>query len=125
MAKIVEDDLLNDLANVAIGAAAGFALFWLASHEKSPLKAKLPQKNIKNLSILPNIKIKREDKHIHLHHWLNIASIYGLLYWKKRNLLNSKLFNGFLMGSIFQGLSYDDRFSFVYKPQNKENSREK
>src|SRR6476469_7540680 len=93
MAQIVEDDFLNDIANVALGLAAGFAVFWLASHEKSPLKAKLPEKKIKNISLLPNIKIQRKDKHIHLHHWFNIASIYGLLYWKKRELLNSKLFN--------------------------------
>jgi hypothetical protein len=119
MAKIFEDELLNDVANVALGAAAGFALFWVASHEKSPLKAKLPQKKVKNLALLPNIKIMKEDKHIHFHHWLNIASVYGLLYWKKRNVLGNKLLNGFLMGSIFQGLSYEDRFSFIYKPENK------
>ncbi|MBP9719502.1 MAG: hypothetical protein KBD46_03450 [Candidatus Levybacteria bacterium] len=119
MAKIFEDELLNDVANVTLGAAAGFALFWAASHEKSPLKAKLPEKRIKNISILPNIKISRKEKDIHLHHWFNIASVYGFLYWKKRNMLGNKLLNGFLMGSIFQGLSYKDRFSFIYKPQDK------
>jgi hypothetical protein len=54
MAKIFEDELLNDVANVALGAAAGFALFWVASHEKSPLKAKLPQRKPygKNYSLI-------------------------------------------------------------------------
>lgn len=119
MAKIFEDELMNDVANVALGAAAGFALFWFASHEKSPLKSRLPEKKLKNIALLPNIKIIKDDKHIHLHHWLNITSVYGLLYWKKRNLLGNKLLNGFLMGSIFQGLSYEDRFSIIYKPQDK------
>jgi hypothetical protein len=120
MAKIVEDDFINDLANVALGVAAGFAVFWLASHDKSPLKAKLPEKKLKNLALLPNIKIIKEDTHIHFHHWFNITSIYALLYWKKRNILSNKLLNGFLIGSIMQGLSYDDRFSFVYKPEEKQ-----
>ena len=119
MARIVQDDLLNDIANVALGAAAGFMVFWLASHEKSPFKAKLPEKKVKNLSLLPNIKIMKEDKHIHLHHWFNISSVYFYLYWRKRGLFSNKLLNGFLMGSIFQGLSYNDRFSFVYKPEDK------
>jgi hypothetical protein len=119
MAKIFEDDLLNDVANVGLGLAAGFVVFWLTSNDKSPLKAKFPEKKLKNIAFLPNIKIIKEDKHIHLHHWLNITSIYALLYWKKRQLLGNKLLNGFLIGSILQGLSYDDRFSFVYKPEEK------
>ncbi len=120
MAKIFEDELVNDIANVALGVVAGFALFWAASHPtKSPFRKKLPEKKIKNLYLLPEIKIEKGDKHIHFHHWLNIASVYGLLYWKKRNMLGNKLLNGFLMGSIFQGLSYKNRFSFIYKPQDK------
>lgn len=120
MAKIFEDELVNDVANVLLGAATGFALFWFASHPtKSPLRKKLPEKKIKNLYLLPEIKIEKDDKHIHFHHWFNLMSVYGLLYWKKRNLLGNKLFNGFLIGSIFQGLSYEDRFSFIYKPQEK------
>lgn len=113
MAKIVNDPLLNDIANVAIGAAAGFALFWIASHKRSPIHQKLPVKKIKNLSLLPHIKISRKEKDLHLHHWFNMGAVYMLLYWKKRNVLGNKLLNGFLVGSILQGLSYEDRFSFI------------
>lgn len=122
MAKIAQNELVNDLANVALGAAAGFALFWLTSHPtSSPLRKKLPEKKIKNLYLLPEIKIARKDKHIHLHHWFNVGALYMLLYWKKRPVLNNKLFSGFLVGSILQGLSYEDRFSFVSHLQEKAN----
>lgn len=83
MAKIFEDELLNDVANVALGAAAGFAIFWFASHQKSPLHDKIPQKKVRNITILPHIKIVKEDTHIHFHHWFNITLVYALLYWKK------------------------------------------
>lgn len=119
MARFDEDQLISDVAKIIIGAAAGFTIFWLASHNKSPVHNKLPQKTIKNISLFPNIKIVGKDKHIHFHHWFNIATVYAYLYWKKRHLLGNKILNGFLVGSILQGLSYEDRFSFIYKPEGK------
>ena len=120
MADIVKDPILNDFAKLGLGIAGGFALFWFASHPtKSPLRKKLPVKKFKNVYLLPEIKIERKDKHIHFHHWLNISAVYVLLYWKKRHVLENKLLSGFLVGSILQGLSYEDRFSFIYKPEEK------
>lgn len=118
MARIVKDPLLNDIVNVALGITGGFFLFWVTSHQKSPLHQKLPTKKIKNVSFLPHIKISRKEKDLHLHHWFNMGAIYMLLYWKKRHILGNKLLHGFLVGSILQGLSYEDRFSFI-KPQDK------
>jgi len=116
MAKILQDPLMNNVANVVVGIVAGFAVFWAASHKNSPLHHKIPVKKIKNISLMPHIKISRKEKELHLHHWFNMGTIYLMLYWKKRNVLGNKLLNGFLVGSILQGLTYEDRFYFI-KPQ--------
>lgn len=103
-------------AKIVIGGAVGYLVFWFASHPtRSPLRRRLPHKRIKNISFLPEIKIKRKDKEYHLHHWLNLSSLYVLLYLKRKRVIRSKFLNGLIFGSIIQGLSYKDRFKVVQR----------
>lgn len=115
MRVIKEKVDLNEVAKVAIGGFLGYLFFVLTSHPNSKVHGKLPQKKIKNIQVFPNIKIARKDKEYHLHHWMNLSSLYLFLLFKKRRMLRSKYLNGFFVGGILQGLSYDDRFKIRRK----------
>lgn len=105
--------ILSNTSKILAGASLGFSLFWLTSHPKSKIKSKLPAKQYKNVSLLPNIKYNHKDHTYHFHHWLILTFFYIPLL-KSRKLRRSKLFHGLLLGSIFQGLLYKDRFKFKY-----------
>ncbi len=103
----------KDILKFAVAATAGFSFFWLTSHPKSSVHKKIKQRRV-NLYLLPHIKIETEDKEYHLHHWINLTSLYVLLCSaRSRKLLGSKLLNGFIVGGILQGLCYKDRFDIV------------
>lgn len=116
---IVKKSHIKNTAKIALGGGIGFSLFWLTSHPtKSPFRRKLPDKRIKNIGVLPEIKIYRKDKSYHLHHWMSLSTLYlFLMLTKKRKILRSKMVNGFLLGSILQGLSYKDRFKVIKKAE--------
>lgn len=106
----------KDNAKIAAGGALGYFLFWLASHPtRSPIRKRIPQKQFKSVEILPEIKIVRKNKEYHFHHWLNISTLYLLIFLKKKRLPHSKFFNGLMVGGIIQGLSYKDRFKIIKK----------
>lgn len=97
---------------MGLGSIVGFALFWLTSHQKSPVNRRLPAKRYKSVHYSPHIKIERQNKHYHLHHW----AIFGLLYLPLllvRKKVRSNILHGFFIGTIIQGLTYKDRFEFV------------
>lgn len=106
---------IREVVKALVGGAVGFALFTATSHPKSPVHQKIPHKKVKSISLFPSIKIHREDKHYHLHHWMNHSVIYLLLLALKRNLIKSKFLHGFIIGTIVQGLTYKDRFHIVHK----------
>lgn len=104
---------LKELGKISLGGASGFLLFLLTSHPKSPVHKKLPQKDVKNIAILPSIKLRKKGKTYHLHHWLLLTLLYiSLLFLRRKRY---KLLHGFLLGSILQGLTYKDRFRMVYR----------
>lgn len=114
MAKaIVRNSLL-----IAAGAGLAFVIFSLTSHPRSKVHRALPQKKIKNLQVFPHIKIVTKDTTYHFHHWLIFSTLYWRLFLKKR-VFNSKFLHGIMLGSIFQGLLYKDRFRILYR--NEEN----
>ncbi|HSX40141.1 MAG TPA: hypothetical protein VLF68_00865, partial [Candidatus Saccharimonadales bacterium] len=108
----------KDALTILLGSVLGYAFFHLGSHPtKSPLKRRLPKKQIRNYSYFPNIHINREDRYYHLHHWMVLSSLYLpvlLTRLRKKNIFKYKLTHGFLLGSILQGLTYNDRFRVVY-----------
>ena len=99
---------------VAAGASVAFSIFWLTSHPKSKVHKTLPKKKYKNFHILPNVKIVTDEKTYHLHHWATMSVLYWTLFLKKKKF-RSKFLHGIMLGSIVQGLTYKDRFSFSYK----------
>ncbi len=103
-------------SSLLIGAGAGlaFVTFWMTSHPKSKVHKALPNKSFKNIHVLPHVKIVTKDKTYHFHHWLTFSILYWRLFLKKQ-VFRSKLLHGMMLGSIFQGLTYKDRFHFRYK----------
>lgn len=112
---VKKDTTGPDILKLAIGALAGFSIGWILSHQKSNVKKKLPEKKIKSLQILPNIKLERKDKVYHFHHWMVLSSFYFPLLIKKGNFLKHKFLHGVVLGGIVQGLSFKDRFNIIYK----------
>lgn len=103
---------LKSTVKLIAGAGIAYSLFRLISRPKSRVRI-LPEKRIKNIHVLPNIKIARRDKEYHLHHWINAAFLYSFYLMKKRRFTGSKFFHGFMLGTILQGLTYKDRFKVI------------
>ncbi len=97
-----------------IGSVIGFVSFTLTSHPKSPLSKRLPKKKFKNIHIVPEIKLLAKNKVVHLHHWLIFSSVYVASLFIHKGFLQSDVFQGFVLGSIAQGLTYEDRFMIIY-----------
>lgn len=102
-----------------IGGVIGYLSFTLTSHPNSPLAGKLPKKNFKRFHFAPEIKLELRNRFIHLHHWLLFIGVYALILTIDKGFLRTDLFQGFVVGSIAQGLTYEDRFMFIYSAKHK------
>jgi len=110
---VVKRVVTSDTSRLLTGASIGFIIFWLTSNPRSRFKNKLPSRKIKNLHILPNVRIVSSKKTYHFHHWVILIAIYLPLIMKRR-FRKSKLLRGLVVGGIAQGLLYKDRFKFRY-----------
>lgn len=106
--------ILGTSVKMATGATLAYVAFWLTSHPRSNLHQRLPKKKIKNIQLLPHVKIVSREKTYHIHHWLIFSSLYVHLVIRKK-IIRSKFKQGLLLGGILQGLSYKDRFRFFDK----------
>ncbi|GDX61776.1 hypothetical protein LBMAG33_0860 [Candidatus Levyibacteriota bacterium] len=97
-----------------LGGLAGFLFFTLTSHPKSIVHKKLPNKQVKRISVFPHIKVHSKDRHLHLHHWFNFSILYAFLLAIKSIRKKNPFLHGLFLGSIVQGLSYKDRFKFFH-----------
>ena len=100
-----------------LGGVIGFSLFTMTSNPKSTIKNKLPEEKIRNVELTPNVEVFSKNKIYHIHHWIIFLVLYLPLLTVKRNFLKSKLFRGFLLGNIIQGLLYKYRFKIIDKPK--------
>jgi len=102
-----------------IGGALGFISFTLTSHPKSPIAGKLPQKKFSRFQFTPELKVELRNRFIHLHHWIIFIGVYALILTIERGFLQADLFQGFVIGSIAQGLTFEDRFMVIYSARHK------
>lgn len=71
----------------------------------------VPNVEIKNIELLPCIRIPLGKKHLHIHHWIYLTLLLGTSLTIDSNLMGRLSFiNGFCIGGIIQGLTYRDRF---------------
>ena len=112
MKKVLKKEHARGVGKFLAGVVSGFSFFLLVSHPgKSPIR-KLPEKKLRNVSYFPNIKIQKDSGHYHIHHWMIFSVLYAPFILIKR--LRSKFLHGIIIGSIFQGLTYKDRFQMKY-----------
>ena len=99
---------------IILGGSMGIATSWMFSAPKSPIKLKLPETEVKNVEILPNLKIRRRNHVYHVHHWVYISFFYASLFVFRKPFTGKRFIHGFVLGLIVQGLTYKDRFSLKY-----------
>ena len=109
----------SNIGKVLIGGLLGFGLWTLTSHPKSKVNKKMPTKRYKNIYISPQegayFKVHKGNRIFHLHHWLIFSLLYLPLLTIRKSVLKSKILHGFFLGSILQGLAYEDRFRIIKK----------
>lgn len=103
------------MVETVLGGVVGFSLFTLTSHPNSPVGKKIPPKKFKNIQFTPEVKLEFFNRFIHLHHWLIFTSLYIFAHISEKVFLQSDAVQGFMLGSIAQGLTYEDRFMVIYK----------
>ena len=80
-----------------------------------PAPNRLPTLRVKNIELLPCIRIHSKTKTYWFHHWFYLTVItlsLVLLYDNFIHYTTGKAAAGAAMGGIFQGLRYPDRFKF-------------
>lgn len=82
---------------------------------------RLPTLRIRNVEILPCIRIHVRSRTYWFHHWFYLTVITLSVFLVYDNLMHytpAKAAAGAAMGGIFQGLRYPDRFKFRHPRQN-------
>lgn len=95
---------------VALGI--GYWISVIFSHPAKK-KIKLPHFRIKNIEILPNIRIHSRTKTYHFHHWLYMSAL-ALLIIQWSDGIQQYMMQGVTIGCAIQGLRYPDRFKLRY-----------
>lgn len=103
------------MVETVLGGVLGFSLFTLTSHPKSPVNRKIPQKKVWRFHVTPEVKVQLRNTFIHFHHWLIFGAVYAFTLTTEKTFLHSDMVQGFFIGSIAQGLTYEDRFMVFYK----------
>lgn len=102
------------MLETVLGGFLGFSLFTLASHPESPMSRKVPSKKVWRFHIAPEIKVQIRNTFIHAHHWLIFVGVFVFIQTTEKAFLQSDMVQGFVVGSIAQGLTYEDRFMVFY-----------
>src|SRR5688572_850441 len=106
-----------------LSGAVSFFLFHFATHPSSKINKKLSsfggeRRAIRRVQFFPRLNIEAKNKRFHIHHWMIFTPVFIVLQTFGRNLTQSDLFSGFMLGGILQGLMYNDSFKFIH--QNKD-----
>ncbi len=102
------------MLETVFGGFLGFSLFTLTSHPDSPISGKFPSKKLWRFHISPEVKVQLRNTFVHLHHWLIFVGVYLFIQTTEKAFLQSDVVQGFVIGSIAQGLTYEDRFMVFY-----------
>lgn len=127
---------MRDLFEVLFGAGSGFGIFQLFSspshnifidrtapklaNRLRKIKRKIYSKfvrdfKVKKFEILPSVRIHHKNRHIHIHHWITLSAILGILFYKNEGITQLTLIKSFIAGGAIQGFLYKDRFKIFKK----------
>lgn len=104
---------MNFMLETLTGGIIGFIVFTVGSHPKSKINIRFPDQKIRNLQVFPRINVVARNRIIHIHHWISLAIVYLVI----QNFIQVNIVNGILLGGIFQGLLYKDRFRIFFKQE--------
>lgn len=98
-----------------LSSLGGFTLNNLVTKPGTRLNKRLPKIRIKFLELSPSLKIRLGKRTIHIHHWLGYSIILVITFTFNTGFLNSMYAQGYLVGSIAQGLTFPDWKSIIKK----------
>jgi hypothetical protein len=98
-----------------LSSILGLSLNHILTHPKSKINKKLPFIKIKCFQISPFFGLKLKTKSIHIHHWVSYSLILIITITITGGSLINSITNGFLIGSIVQGISYPDWKKTIYE----------
>lgn len=78
---------------------------------------RLPTIRIKNLELLPNLRIHIGQRTYWLHHWLYLLVFTIVIFASYDSVSHLLAVKGVAIGGILQGLRYPDRFKFRHPRQ--------
>lgn len=102
---------MSTIALFLLSLFVGYYLSLTFSHPKKK-KYLLPTVRIKNLEIMPNLRIHYKNKTYWLHHWVYYSILFAVLVLSYDSFHQLMLIKGATLGGVFQGLRYPDRFKF-------------
>ena len=82
------------------------------------INKKLPNIKIKYFQLCPIVSIHLKNKIIRIHHWFAYSIILIITLTVNPGFLGSVFTSGYLVGAIFQGLSFPDWKKFVIQKSN-------
>jgi len=90
------------------------------SNFSNPEKKKhfVPKLKFYRIEFLPNLRLHLKNNILHFHHWLLFLCLLALLSVIYPLFHEFTMFKGLLLGGIFQGLTFRDRFTFVYPKEH-------
>lgn len=91
-----------------LSAFGGYFYWKLTTTPGSKINRRVPKVKIKNVQILPSLKITVKGRIIHLHHWVWLTILLCVSFigpwW-----LDTWAARGFMVGGALQGLRFPDR----------------
>jgi len=106
-----------ELIYTILSAIFGYTTLRATSRPNSRIHRNLPNIKIKNVELLPSIRITIRGHVIHIHHWFHFTLLLCISIFVTGGILDSWLTRGFLMGGIAQGLRFSDRSIFSKKSE--------
>lgn len=135
---------MRDFFEVLFGAGSGFGFYQLFSNpshkifldKTSPKLAKnlrrvkrgLYQKFVRDIKvhnkveILPSMRLNIKNRQVHLHHWIPLSVVLGVLLYKSNDITSWTLIKSFIAGGAVHGFMYKDRFKIFKKNEEPDQS---
>jgi hypothetical protein len=88
-------------------------LAWQFRKIKRSFYQKIPPVSVEKLVIIPSIKIRFRERVIHIHHWMTLTIIFGVLTLQSSGFTQLLILKSFCFGGALQGLLYKDRFKII------------
>lgn len=98
---------------------AGYLFFLYLSSPKK-FKNKIPKLGLGRVQLFPSFVIKIGKIKFHIHHWIYLSIIlFVYIFSSEKTTLSSQIFKGYLVGGIFQGISYPDKLRIIKRVGSK------